>query len=763
MLPRRGWLDCGRRAAGLILLVLVCATSQVTPAVAQTPRRVLYLHHVGPGAFAHESRVHAGQVLAAIGQTSGSYTLAATDDVNVLNDATLALYDAVVFFTAGELPINNAQKAALLAFVAGGKGFVGVHSATDTFYTWPEYGAMIGGYFVNHPWVNVPGAVLRVEDRAHPATAHFGASVNWVDELYEFRNWSRSNLHVLLSLDTTSVNAALGSRTDNDYALAWTRPYFSGRVFYSALGHDTARWDDPRFQRHMFGGMLWALGIDVDDDGLSNSWETGYGLNPNNASGEDGPDGDPDGDGQTNAQEQLAGTHPRGFYKRYLAEGAVNAFFDVRLALLNVGSAPAHVQLRYLQPGGAVLTRNEMLAPGVRRTIGRGDLTGLTSPDFSTLIDSDQPIVLDRTMSWGEDGYGSHAETGVASPSTEWFLAEGATGGDFSLFYLLQNPNLTATTATVRYLLPGGAPPIVRTYPLAPQSRTTILVDEQTAALANSDVSAHITTPTGQPIIVERAMYRSTASQPFAAGHGSSGVTAPNTRWFLAEGATGGFFDLFILIANPGVTNAQVRVTYLLTSGGPLTKEYVVPAASRFTIWVNEEVFPGNVKPLATVSTSAIVESINSVPIVVERTMWWPRPTFSSPFWTEAHNSPGATQTGTRWALAEGEAGGPHGAETYVLIANTTALYGLARVTLYFENGESADRDVQLAPNSRTTVGVSASFPEAANRRFAAVVESRSHAPQGAPPQIVVERAMYTSPGGVAWAAGANALATRLQ
>jgi hypothetical protein len=162
---------------------------------------------------------------------------------------------------------------------------------------------------------------------------------------------------------------------------------------------------------------------------------------------------------------------------------------------------------------------------------------------------------------------------------------------------------------------------------------------------------------------------------------------------------------------------------------------------------------------LADAAVSAIVESTNSVPIVVERTMWWPGPTVSAQFWTEAHNSAGATSTGTRWALAEGEVGGPDEAETYVLIANTTSTVGSGRVTLYFEDGGSTQRTLVLDPNSRTTVGVRAMFPEATNRRFSAVVESLG----ATPVQIVVERAMYTSPGGVTWAAGTNALATRLQ
>ena len=196
----------------------------------------------------------------------------------------------------------------------------------------------------------------------------------------------------------------------------------------------------------------------------------------------------------------------------------------------------------------------------------------LTSPDFSTVVEADQPIVVDRTMSWDGTGYGSHAETAVASPATTWYLAEGSTSADFALFYLLQNPNATGTTATVRYLLPGGQAPIERQYTLAANSRLTIPVDDQGAALANTDVSAVITAP--MPIIAERAMYFSRPGQIFGAGHGSIGVTAPATSWFLAEGATGPFFDLFILLANPNPQDAQVTIDYLLLNGTTHTKSY---------------------------------------------------------------------------------------------------------------------------------------------------------------------------------------------
>jgi hypothetical protein len=255
-------------------------------------------------------------------------------------------------------------------------------------------------------------------------------------------------------------------------------------------------------------------------------------------------------------------------------------------------------------------------------------------------------------------------------------------------------------------------------------------------------------------------MYFSRPGQAFGAGHGSAGVTSAATSWFLAEGATGPFFDAFVLLANPGGQAAEVSVNYLLSDGRTFAKNYGVPANGRFTIWVDDEEIPAGsgVKPLDNVAVSSTITSTNGVPIIVERTMWWPSPAITPNFWTEAHNSPGATVTGTRWALAEGEVGGSRNAETYILIANTSAFAGSARVRLFFENGTTAERTFALLPRSRTNVGVSAEFAEAAGKRFGAVIESLG----ATPAQIVVERAMYTSPGGITWAAGTNSLATPL-
>lgn len=222
-------------------------------------RKVLYLTH--SAGFKHDVLPLSEQILKQIGERSGSFEVTATQDCSALSRDGLKPYDAVVFYTTGELPISDAQKAAFLDFIRSGKGFVGIHSATDTFYKWPEYGELIGGYFDQHPWHQE--VTINVEDQRHPATHHFERTFKITDEIYQFKDFSRSRVHVLLSLDANSVdlNKPAVHRTDKDFALAWWRNYGNGRVFYTALGHRPEVWQDERFQQHLLGAVRWAMGL----------------------------------------------------------------------------------------------------------------------------------------------------------------------------------------------------------------------------------------------------------------------------------------------------------------------------------------------------------------------------------------------------------------------------------------------------------------------------------------------------------------------
>lgn len=452
--------------------------------------------------------------------------------------------------------------------------------------------------------------------------------------------------------------------------------------------------------------------------------------------------------GQTFTVTQAAGGGSGATFTRYLSEGATSSFFDTLLALFNPGSAATTANMRFLRTGLPPLTHSVPVPAGARVTVDPKTIPGLEVSEFSTVVESDQLLVVDRTMSWDSSGYGAHSEGSVAAPSLLWYLAEGATHSGFGLFYLVQNANTSAATVRVRYLLPSGAP-VERIYSIGPESRSTIWVN-QIPELASTDVSAVIEVLNNQPVIVERAMYLSRAGQLFNAGHESAALPAPATSWYLAEGATGTYFDDFILVANPTATEALVRVTYLRPSGTPIVKTHTVAANTRFNIWVDLAD-----PQLADTAVSAVVEATNGVPILVERAMWWPG---DGTTWQEAHNSAGATSSATRWGIADGEVGGTRNVETYLLIALPSSTPTSVSVTLYFEDGTSAQRVFNMDGNSRFNVSVRDLFPAAIDRRFGAVVASLGSTPE----PIIVERASYWDAGGARWAAGTNALATRL-
>ena len=199
--------------------------------------------------FRHDSISTARDVMAGLGG-AGGFAVTATEDLSSISAASLSSYDVVFFaLTSGELPLGADQKFALTDFVARGGGFMGVHSATDSLYSWPEYGQLIGAYFKEHPWTTTASVI--VEDQAHPTTAGLGASFSIREEFYTFRDNPRPNVSVLLRLDAASVNAA------GDYPLAWADSYGSGRVYYNALGHFPETWRDARFQQQMTAAVRW--------------------------------------------------------------------------------------------------------------------------------------------------------------------------------------------------------------------------------------------------------------------------------------------------------------------------------------------------------------------------------------------------------------------------------------------------------------------------------------------------------------------------
>jgi hypothetical protein len=220
---------------------------------------VLMLRH--SAGFEHSYLPNAEVAIKEIGQASGLYRAVTTHNCSRITGENLASQDVLVFATTGELPLASAQRGAILDFVRGGKGFMGIHNAADSLYEWPEYGEMLGGYFNGHPWTQE--VAVKVEDREHPATRMLGKSFRVFDEIYTFRAWDREKTHVLMSLDNESVDVAKGNRPDHDYALAWCHPYGRGRVIYAGLGHPDELWTQPWFREHILGCVKWAAGVEL--------------------------------------------------------------------------------------------------------------------------------------------------------------------------------------------------------------------------------------------------------------------------------------------------------------------------------------------------------------------------------------------------------------------------------------------------------------------------------------------------------------------
>ncbi|HZV33571.1 MAG TPA: ThuA domain-containing protein [Verrucomicrobiae bacterium] len=215
--------------------------------------------------YRHASIAAGESVVAELAQKSGAFSVdfVRTDEemAQKMTPAALRNYDGVFFLnTTGILPLPDKQ--AFLDWIKSGKGFIGTHSATDTFHG--EHGVdpyidMIGGEFVGHTVAQVNCIVV---DPNHPATRHFGKVFPIFDEIYMFKNFSPDKVHLLLKLDKQP-----GTDRPGNFPISWCKSHGAGRVFYTALGHEDAVWANPDFQLHLLGGIKWALGLEQEKSG----------------------------------------------------------------------------------------------------------------------------------------------------------------------------------------------------------------------------------------------------------------------------------------------------------------------------------------------------------------------------------------------------------------------------------------------------------------------------------------------------------------
>jgi type 1 glutamine amidotransferase len=239
---------------------------------AQEPKHLLVV--TATQGFRHSSIPVAEKVIADLGKTSQAFTVDyarggkdGKDDQDLkekMSPEGLKKYDAVVFAnTTGDLPIPD--KDAFIDWIKSGKGFIGMHAASDTFHHYKPYLEMLGGEFrIHHDQVC---ADCIKQDRTHPANRHLPAVWSVFDEIYIITNFNRGDIHGLLSLDRHP-----NTGVPWDYPISWCKNFGQGRVFYTALGHREDVWANPMYQKHILEGIRWALGL-VEADATPQSYE----------------------------------------------------------------------------------------------------------------------------------------------------------------------------------------------------------------------------------------------------------------------------------------------------------------------------------------------------------------------------------------------------------------------------------------------------------------------------------------------------------
>lgn len=184
-----------------------------------------------------------------------NFSVDTTEDATWFTDKKLKKYSAVIFLSTTGDVLNNEQQKAFERFIQSGKGFVGVHAATDTEYDWPWYAKLVGANFESHP--KQQKARLNVIDKTHLSTSHLPDIWERTDEWYNFKNINPA-IKVIITIDESSYE---GGKNGLSHPMAWYLEYDGGKSFYTELGHTPESYSDTFFLKHLLGGIKYVTGM----------------------------------------------------------------------------------------------------------------------------------------------------------------------------------------------------------------------------------------------------------------------------------------------------------------------------------------------------------------------------------------------------------------------------------------------------------------------------------------------------------------------
>ncbi|MFH1149937.1 MAG: DUF5719 family protein [Actinomycetota bacterium] len=375
----------------------------------------------------------------------------------------------------------------------------------------------------------------------------------------------------------------------------------------------------------------------------------------------------------------------------YLPEGSTAWGFDSTIAIENPNPTPVTARVTYMTSTGPVAGGDIPLVANSTLTVI--PLLVLGQADFSTKVEclEGQSIAVERLMTWTPGGapmvMAGHSSIGVTAPAPIWYLPEGSSAWGFECWLLIQNPTASEATCQVTYMIEGEAPQVFSKTVPANSRRTYSMADD----IGAKDASIRVQSNT--PVIPERAMYRNERRE----GHDSIGTPGAATDYYLAEGSTAWGFTEYVLVQNPNSTATDVDVTYM-TDTGPVPKAtFTMPANSRETIRVNDDL------PDRDLSTRVH----GTQGIIAERAMYWDNGTGEA-----AHDSIGMAVPHTAFRLPFGGCGGLESRETWTLVQNPETVDVQVEVSYLTDTGLGNITFTDTVPaGSRRTYDMSDRMP----------------------------------------------------
>jgi hypothetical protein len=437
----------------------------------------------------------------------------------------------------------------------------------------------------------------------------------------------------------------------------------------------------------------------------------------------------------------------------YFAEGTCRPTFDPYICVQNPdGTTDANVTITYMLGTGTNITQTIVVPKSSRATVSVKSRLGSgedAAHDFSAKVacTNGLPIIAERPMyfsyrsSQGVIITGGSDVIGALQPRPTFYFAEGTCRPNFDAYICIQNPNATASSVLISYMLGNGTNK-TSSFSVGAHSRKTLAVKDTLGSGNDSahDFSARVATTDGSSIVAERPMYFSYVSSlgtQITGGHDVVGAASPNPDFYFAEGTCRPNFDPYLCIQNPGPATAQVKITYMKGDGTNTIQALAVPAATRQTVTVKSVLGSAND---AAHDFSAKVETTNGQRIIAERPMYFDYRSSLGIAVTGGHDVVGAFYPAGAWYFAEGTCRPDF--DPYLCIQNPGSVDALIDITYMTGNGTTVVREITVARHSRSTVVVKdvlGSGDDAAHDFSVKVLSTSSLFND----DVIVERPMY--------------------